>query len=63
MELVAVSLVLGKRFHAAATHLNSSAVLFHLGPVRQQGHQCLCSTAGIFIFLLINAKGGQAPRL
>lgn len=61
-ELVAVCLVLVKRFHTAATNLNSSTVRFHLGPVRQQGHQCLC-TAGILIFLLINAKGGQAQRL
>lgn len=34
----------------------SSAVLSHLGPVRQHGHQCPCATAGLLIFLLINAN-------
>lgn len=38
-----------------AANLYSSSVLFHLGPVPQQGHRCLCTTAGLLIFLLINA--------
>lgn len=54
-RVVAAGLVLRKGFCPAANWC-SSTVLSHLGPVRQQGHQCLCSAAGLLIFLLINAN-------
>lgn len=56
-----LSLALRKGFCPAA-NLCSSTLLFHLGPVHQQGHQCLCTTAGLPVFLLIKRQRGQALR-